>query len=185
MLLATLSLIMGLTYCQLATTPLPMSLDASLIAVFFIICGNYYMKYQTTINRWIKKLGILFFMISVLSIIFNFDKVEMYSMSYGSWIPFVCGSLSSILLICYLCKQTLCSNKFWNIIAEYGKLSLLVFAIHNYCLFAPITLKNKLLPNSLLWQDYMYWIASILTCLVLVLPISKFINNNAKWLIGK
>lgn len=109
----------------------------------------------------------------------------MYNMSYGSWIPFVCGSLSSIFFICYLCKQTSCSNKFLRIIMEYGKLSLLVFATHFYFLFVPITLKNRLLPKSLLWQDYMYWIASILICLILVLPVSKFINNKAKWLAGK
>ena len=184
-LLAIVTLIIGLTYCKWTKKPLPMSFDASLIAVFFIVCGDYYMKYQAIINKWIKKIGLLLILLSALFVFFNFDKVEMYNMSYGSWIPFVCGSLSSILFICYLCKQTSCSNKFLRIIMEYGKLSLIVFAMHYYCLFIPITLKNRLLPNSLLWQDYMYWIASILICLILVLPVSKFINNKAKWLAGK
>lgn len=185
LIMASVSLLSGLAYCKYVDYPLPMSLDASFIAVFFIVCGDYYMKYQAIINKWIKKSGLLLILISALLVFLNFDKVEMYSMSYGPWIPFVCGSLSSILFICYLCKQTSCSNKFLRIIMEYGKLSLLVFATHNYFLFVPITLKNRLLPNSLLWQDYMYWIASILICLILVLPVSKFINNKAKWLAGK
>lgn len=184
-LLAIVTLIIGLTYCKWTKKPLPMSFDASLIAVFFIVCGDYYMKYQAIINKWIKKSGLLLILFSALFVFLNFDKVEMYNMSYGSWIPFVCGSLSSIFFICYLCKQTSCSNKFLRIIMEYGKLSLLVFATHFYFLFVPITLKNRLLPKSLLWQDYMYWIASILICLILVLPVSKFINNKAKWLAGK
>ena len=184
-LLAIVTLTIGLTYCKWTKKPLPMSFDASLIAVFFIVCGDYYMKYQAIINKWIKKSGLLLILFSALFVFLNFDKVEMYNMSYGSWIPFVCGSLSSIFFICYLCKQTSCSNKFLRIIMEYGKLSLLVFATHFYFLFVPITLKNRLLPKSLLWQDYMYWIASILICLILVLPVSKFINNKAKWLAGK
>lgn len=184
-LLAIVTLIIGLTYCKWTKKPLPMSFDALLIAVFFIVCGDYYMKYQAIINKWIKKSGLLLILLSALFVFLNFDKVEMYNMSYGSWIPFICGSLSSILFICYLCKQTSCSNKFLRIKMEYGKLSLLVFATHYYFLFVPITLKNRLLSNSLLWQDYMYWIASILICLILVLPVSKFINNKAKWLAGK
>lgn len=185
-LLAIVTLIIGLTYCKWTKKPLPMSFDASLIAVFFIVCGDYYMKYQAIINKWIKKSGLLLLiLLSALFVFLNFDKVEMYNMSYGSWIPFICGSLSSILFICYLCKQTSCSNKFLRIIMEYGKLSLIVFAMHYYCLFIPITLKNRLLSNSLLWQDYIYWVISILLGLILVLPISKFINTNVKWLAGK
>lgn len=184
-LLAIVTLIIGLTYCKWTKKPLPMSFDASLIAVFFIVCGDYYMKYQAIINKWIKKSGLLLILLSALFVFLNFDKVEMYNMSYGSWIPFICGSLSSILFICYLCKQTSCSNKFLRIIMEYGKLSLIVFAMYYYCLFIPITLKNRLLSNSLLWQDYIYWVISILLGLILVLPISKFINTNVKWLAGK
>lgn len=184
-LLAIVTLIIGLTYCKWTKKPLPMSFDASLIAVFFIVCGDYYMKYQAIINKWIKKSGLLLILLSALFVFLNFDKVEMYNMSYGSWIPFICGSLSSILFICYLCKQTFCSNKFLRIIMEYGKLSLIVFTMHYYCLFIPITLKNRLLSNSLLWQDYIYWVISILLGLILVLPISKFINTNVKWLAGK
>lgn len=54
-LLAIVTLIIGLTYCKWTKKPLPMSFDASLIAVFFIVCGDYYMKYQAIINKWIKK----------------------------------------------------------------------------------------------------------------------------------
>lgn len=178
-------LLLGLAYCQWADSPLPMSLDASLIAVFFIVCGDYYMRYQATINRGVKRYWIFLIVIILLSIVFNFDKIEMYGMSYGFWVPFVFGSISSIVLICYLCKQILCNNKFCGVIMEYGKLSLLVFATHYYCLFIPITLKNRLLHNNMLWQDYMYWIVSLTIGLFIVLPICKLLNNKAKWLTGK
>ena len=162
-----------------------MSLDASLIAIFFIVCGDYYMKSKSLIDKYVGRYWWIVCAIIALSVLLNFDKVEMYGMSYGIGCLFVSGSIFSILLICFLCKRISCGHKFWNVIRGFGRLSLLVFATHYYCLFVPITLKNRLLPNSLLWQDYMYWIASILICLVLVLPVSKFINNKAKWLAGK
>lgn len=178
-------LLIGLSYSKWEIKPLPMSLDASLIAAFFILCGNYYMKTKEIINKLVRRYWQLVLIVALFSIAFNFNKVEMYEMNYGNCLLFLLGSISSILLICSLSANISCDFKICSIIMEYGKLSLIVFAMHYYCLFIPITLKNRLLPNSLLWQDYMYWIASILICLILVLPVSKFINNKAKWLAGK
>lgn len=81
-------------------------------------------------------------------------------MTYGNWALFLSGSISAILLICHFCGRIICCNNLWCIVKDYGRFSLLVFATHNYCLFVPITMKNRLLPNYSLWQDYMYWIVS-------------------------
>lgn len=183
--MAILALIVGLTYCQFATKPLPLSLETSLIAVFFIVSGDFYMKVKEKINRQIGKYRWLVLVSIAISVILNFDKVEMYSMSYGNWFLFLTGSIFSILLVCFFCSGFLCSNKFWSIIMEYGRLSLLVFAIHYYFLFVPITLKNRLLSHSCLGQEYIYWIASAFVCLIFVLPISNLINSKVKWLVGK
>ena len=185
LMLSSIALVIGLTYSSCATKPLPLSFDASLVAAFFIVLGDYYMKTKTVINKYVGKYWNIVLILVALSIIYNFNKVEMFNMTYGNWGLFLLGSLSIILLICYFCGRILYCNKFWRFVMDYGRFSLLVFATHNYCLFVPITMKNRLLPSSSLWQDYIYWVVSIIICLMLVLPISKLINNKAKWLIGK
>lgn len=186
LIMASVSLLLGLVYCKCVDYPLPMSLDASLIAVFFILCGDYYMERRQFINSLIGRSWLILTLIYILSVLFNFNNVEMYAKTYGNWFLFLSGSISAILFVCYICKKIAHERTLAiSFLEKYGRLSLLVFATHYYCLFIPITLKNRILPNSELYQDYIYWMISILFGLVTVLPISKFINNKAKWLIGK
>lgn len=158
--------------------------DNSFIGTETMIFGR--LQKKAIFGKYVGKYwNILLIIIVALSIIYNFNKVEMFNITYGNWALFLSGSISAILLISHFCGRIICCNNFWCIVKDYGRFSLLVFVTHNYCLFVPITMINRLLPSYSLWQDYTYWIFSFIICLMLVLPISKIINNKAKWLIGK
>lgn len=178
-------LLSGLFYCSHGKIPLPMSLDAALIASFFIVCGSMLRKNIRIVFLLSKKYWYILSVIALLSVVCNFNNVEMFDMRYGNWIYFISGSLCIILLICIFCYRCNNLSKIYNVVMKYGRLSLLVFATHNYCLFIPITLKNDIICHNNVIADYGYWLGAILFCLILVLPLSSFIDKNAKWLIGK
>lgn len=178
-------LLLGLMYSVMEEKPLPMSLDASVIASSFIICGDCYMKHKSQLLRLSSKYWFVWLLFAFCAAYYNYNNVEMYEMRYGNWFCFVVSSLSSILLVCFLCQKCKGNKTVLNVVAKYGKLSLLVFATHYYCLFVPITLKNHIVTTPNIMADYIYWFGSIAFALILVLPISIFINNKAKWLIGK
>lgn len=178
-------LFVGLTYSIMEDRPLPMSLDASFIACSFVICGDCYTNHKLQLIRFTSKCWIVLLLVAFGSAYYNYNNVEMYEMRYGNWMCFVVSSLSSIMLVCFLCQRCKGCNSVLNVVAKYGKLSLLVFATHYYCLFVPISLKNHIITTPNVVADYIYWVGSIAFALIFVLPISSFINNNAKWLIGK
>ena len=178
-------LIVGLLYCRFAKYPLPWAIDAAFIAVFFIVIGQFYMQYREMIDRFIGKCYVAIVCIYAISLILNFNKVEMFNKIYGNEILFLTGCLSASLLIVWICGKIKATNKIALLTAEFGKLSLLVFATHQYCLFIPITLHNRIVHDDIQWQNYVYWIGSFVFASILVLPLSKLINTKAKWLTGK
>ena len=183
--ISILSLIIGLVYSRFAKYPLPWAIDAAFVAVFFIVMGQLYMQNKAKIDKYIGKYSIVIACIYVISLLLNFDKVEMFNKTYGNEVLFLTGSLSASLLIVWICGKIKATNKVALLAADFGKLSLLVFTTHQYCLFLPITLHNRIVHNDVLWQNYGYWIASIVFASMLVLPLSKLINTKAKWLTGK
>ena len=180
-------LIVGLLYCRFAKYPLPWSLDAAFIATFFIVVGQLFMQHRYKAEKLVQRYRLILVMVFLFSLIFNFNNIEMFENRYGNELLFLAGSITASLLILWICRRIKIKNGLVLLIAEYGKLSLLVYIIHNYFLIIPGALHNRIILQTETdtgWE-YVYWILSSVFVLTLVLPLCLLINKRAKWLIGK
>jgi fucose 4-O-acetylase-like acetyltransferase len=185
--ISSLLLIAGLVYGRLFDFTLPWSLDAALVAVFFLVVGQVFMQHRAVFEKYIRRYWFVLVAIWSASVYFNFNEVEMFKNQYGNEALFLAGSLSASLLVLWLCGQMKSINgKVVSLIAQIGVLSLLVYALQNFGLQVPLWFRGHLLSDSAApWQDYAYWIASTLFALVFILPVSKLIIKKLPWLAGK
>lgn len=157
--------------------PLPLKLDVSIICAIFVFLGTIYK------DKYVNKYSIIFcsflYIVSFgLSYHFmNHKRIEFYDAVYGNYLLFFTTTISSIILIIFMCMRI-----HSNILSYIGKRTLAIYCLHYIPLFVVRHYINLYLLNS--QYIYLYKLISVIIIIGSVLVIEPLVKKYLPWTIG-
>lgn len=185
----------GIIYADLVGLPLPMSLDAALVASVFLLIGHKLLQHNFSgFPAWFWVVSGILFMVTALH---NFsylgggdNHVDMYTNTYGLSFNFYIAAITGSLLLIWACykwegrgPQHLFHSACW-----LGRNSLCIYCLHRIPLNLGIAIWNAVVRQPSAPTESFTLVRAIVLftfTLLLIIPIVYIVNRWFPWTLRK